>query len=102
MFALVQMIFARIDVLLQKVTFFLGILLKLSLDCRFAALKCTYQVVKMLFQSLRRLPRQMGSGVQSEAVASSREQSRAVEQSGAVDDVIVRNKEAFQVKATVS
>ena len=102
MLALVQVNFMRRYVFLQKLTFFLSSLIKLSLDRRLAAHKCTYQLVKMLFQSLRRLPRQMGSGVQSEAVASSREQSRAVEQSGAVDDVIVRNKEAFQVKATVS
>jgi hypothetical protein len=79
--ALVQVNFMRRYVFLQKLTFFLSSLIKLSLDRRLAAHKCTYQLVKMLFQSLRRLPRQMGSGgsqKRSRAVAISQEQSGAM------------------------
>ena len=75
MLALVHVRFIRLYVLLHKFTFCLSSTVKLGLDCRFAALKCTCQPDKMLFQSLRRLPQQMRSGEQSGAVArSSQEQ----------------------------
>ena len=80
--ALVHVKFLRLYVLLYKFTLCPSSTAKLGLDCRFATLHRTSQLDKMLFHSLRRLPRQMRSGEQSGAGASSQEQSGAVRSFG--------------------